>query len=68
MNRGFYERYTTESVLVAARNPKKKINEELAKRMCEERKELFMPDLVMVPSIRSATGWKFVQQSHIGKR
>jgi len=68
-NRGFYEKYTTESVLVAARDESKRsIDREMAELMSKEKEDLFKPDLVMVPSGRSVTGWHYVKRESIERR
>ena len=69
LNRGFYDRYTCESVLVAARDESKKsINQDMAEMMILEKEDLFKPDLVMVPSFRSVTGWQYVKHQRIDNR
>ena len=66
LNRGFYDRYQVESVLVAARDESKRtINQDMAELMSKEKEDLFKPDLVMVPSFRSVTGWQYVKNDKI---
>ena len=62
MNRGFYDRYTTESILVAAKANSKSIDKEMAEAMHSERERLIKPDMVMVPCADSVTGWKYVRR------
>lgn len=40
----------------------------MAELMSKEKEELFMPDLVMVPSFRSVTGWQYVKRDRIDNR
>ena len=62
INRGIFDRYTSESVLNAASNSQSKIDKTMAEMMSSETKELMNPDLVMVPSSQSTTGWKYVKK------
>jgi len=40
----------------------------MAKLMHNERKELFSTELVMVPSFKSNTGWRYVKKEHLANR
>ena len=40
----------------------------MAELMSKEKEDLFKPDLVMVPSFRSVTGWQYVKNDKIENR
>ena len=37
----------------------------MAEAMNKEREDLFMPDMVMVPSKKSVTGWQYVRRDQL---
>ena len=60
MNRGLFDRYQTKSVLSGADCPGTSIDKKVAEIMAAEKKEFLKQDLVMVPSMKSTTGWKYI--------
>ena len=59
-NRGLFDRYQTTSVLSGANSNGSSIDKKVAEIMAAEKKEFENKDLVMVPSMKSATGWKYI--------
>ena len=55
----------TKSVLSAANSSTQKIDQKMAEMMNKESVDLKSPDLVMIPSMNSVTGWKFVNNKHL---
>lgn len=63
--RGLYDRYMTSSVLSAANKDGSKIDKRVAEIMNAESKEFSRSDIVMVPSMKANTGWKYVDRNQL---
>ena len=50
-------------MLKAANKSPSRIDQKVAEIMSKESKEVNRPDLVMVPSKKSKTGWKYINQA-----
>ena len=66
-NRGLFDRYQTNSVLSGANSNGSSIDKQVAEIMAAEKKEFESKDLVMVPSMKSNTGWKYIQGDQLEK-
>ena len=60
INRGLFDRYQPKSVLSGANSRGSSIDKKVAEIMAAESKDFVKKDLVMVPSMKSTTGWKYI--------
>ena len=67
INRGLFDRYTTKSVLKGANANQTRIDKTVAEIMNSESTKFTRQDLVMVPSLKSVTGWKYVENTELDK-
>lgn len=67
MNRGLFDRYQTSSVLSGANASGSSIDKKVAEIMAAESKEFLNKNLIMVPSMKSNTGWKYIQGEQLEK-
>ena len=62
-----FDRYTTKSVLKGANANQTRIDKTVAEIMNSESTKFTRQDLIMVPSLKSVTGWKYIENTELDK-